>query len=97
VTLNDPVYVEAAVALAKQTTAKPEAERLNFLVRTALGRLPSDAERDRLKKLFDGAKAKYQADTKVATLLVGKSDADLAAWAVTANVIMNLDEFLMKR
>jgi len=97
VTLNDPVYVEAAVALAKQTTAKPEAERLNFLVRTALGRLPSGAERDRLKKLFDGAKAKYQADTKVATLLVGKSDADLAAWAVTANVILNLDEFLMKR
>ena len=35
--------------------------------------------------------------SQLATALVGTPDPDTAAWAVVANVVLNLDEMLMKR
>ena len=57
-------------------------------------------------KLFDETKAEFAKDAKKAEKMAtdplgpvpkGASVADLAAWTVVANVMLNLDEMLMKR
>ena len=57
-------------------------------------------------KLYDDAKAKFAHDAKKAEqfattplgpLPKGMDAADAAAWTVVANVLLNLDEMLMKR
>ena len=95
-TLNDPVYVEAAVALGKQAAKQP-GDKLTWLTMQTLSRAPSPPEAKRLLALHAKARAKYAADAKLATALVGTPDPDTAAWAVVANVVLNLDEMLMKR
>ncbi len=109
VTMNDPVYVEAAQALARRTIekgGKTTAEKAAFAFKACLVRPPSDAEVARLVKLYDEAKAKFAKDATKATqfatnplgaLPKGMDLSEAAAWTVVANVIMNLDEMLMKR
>jgi hypothetical protein len=109
VTMNDPVYVEAAQGLARRTMekgGKTTAEKAAFAFKSCLVRPPTDAEVARLVKLHDEAKAKFATDAAKATqfatnplgpLPKGTDAADAAAWTVVANVIMNLDEMLMKR
>ncbi len=96
VTLNDPVYVEAAVALGQQAAKQP-GDKLAWLTLRTLSRAPTPAESTRLLALHAKAKGKYAADVKLATQLMGSADPDAAAWAVVANVVLNLDETLMKR
>ena len=108
VTLNDPVYVEAAQALARRMNASSavpkEKARLGF--RLCLTRMPTDAELDRLIRMHDEALAFYKTDAKAAAEMAtnplgpvptGADPADLAAWTTVANVLLNLDETLMKR
>jgi hypothetical protein len=109
VTMNDPVYVEAAQGLARRTMDKggaTTAEKAAFAFKSCLVRPATDAEVARLVKLHDDAKAKFAKDAAKATqfatnplgpLPKGVDAADAAAWTVVANVIMNLDEMLMKR
>jgi hypothetical protein len=109
VTMNDPVYVEAAQALARRTIetgGATTAEKATFAFRACLIRPPSDAEVQRLVKLYDDAKAKFAKDPAKAkefatnplgALPRGVDTTDAAAWTVVANVLMNLDEMLMKR
>src|SRR5436853_2900191 len=62
VTLNDPVYVEAAQALGrrmvKEGGATPEA-RLTYGFRLCLTRPPQPAELQKLRSLFDAARAEF--------------------------------------
>lgn len=109
VTMNDPVYVEAAQALARRTIekgGKTTAEKAKFAFRACLVRPPTDGEVERLVKLYDDAKAKFSKDAPKASqfatnplgpLPKGVDVNEAAAWTVVANVIMNLDEMLMKR
>jgi hypothetical protein len=109
VTLNDPVYIEAAQALARRIVAaggKMAQQRMEFAFRTCLARPPHDAEADRLLALYEQAHAGYVADPpsaiQMATEPLGappeKADvAELAAWTVVCNVLLNLDEMFMKR
>jgi hypothetical protein len=108
VTLNDPVYVEAAQALARKAAGqgKMTDERVTFAFRACLGRPPTDKEVSRLVALFDESKATYSKDTKKAEALAtdpigplpkGADAADLAAWTTVCNVLLNLDEMLMRR
>ncbi len=109
VTLNDPVYVEAAQGLARKIIEKGGAttsEKATFGFRECLVRPPTDAEVQRLVKLYDDARTKYAKDTAKATQLATnplgalpkKMDVvDAAAWTVVANVLLNLDEMVMKR
>jgi hypothetical protein len=108
VTLNDPVYVEAAQALARRMNAASTGvkEKARFGFRLCLSRPPSDAELDRLVRMHAEALTLYQADTKAANDMAtnplgpvpaGADIAELAAWTTVANVLLNLDEILMKR
>lgn len=108
VTLNDVVYVEAAQALARrmmQEGGATSADRAAFGFRAVLIRSPRPEETQRLVKLFEEAKASLAKDPKkantLATVPLGPSRfgvpiEDVAAWTVVANVILNLDEALMR-
>ncbi|EAQ82346.1 DUF1553 domain-containing protein [Blastopirellula marina] len=108
VTLNDPVYVEAAQALARRIVAdggSANEDRVAYGFRLCLSRQPTPAETTRLVQLLEAATAQYreqpeQAKT-IATEPIGPlpQDADaaeLAAWTLIGNVLMNLDEFLSR-
>ena len=109
VTMNDPVYVEAAQALARRTIEKGGAtpsEKAAFAFQLCLVRPATDSEVERLVKLFEEAKAKFAKDAAKATqfatnplgaLPKGMDATDAAAWTVVANVLLNLDEMFMKR
>jgi hypothetical protein len=108
VTLNDPVYVEAAQALARRiaaTGATPE-EKVRAGYRFVLQRPATDAEVSRVARLFKESREHFAKDAKKATEMAtnpigpipkGADVADLAAWTAVANVFLNLDETLMKR
>jgi hypothetical protein len=72
VMLNDPVYVEAAQALARRMVrdAGPTAaERVTRGFRLVLARAPTAAEVERLVRLHDDALASFRADGAAATSL----------------------------
>lgn len=105
-TLNDPQFVEAALALAQRAmgAAPDDAGRIGWMMRQALGRKPTEAEIKRLVVLAEAARGEYGADAKAAAAFAGQCpvphegvpDAELAAAGVVANVILNLDEFLTR-
>ena len=110
VTLNDPVYVEAAQALARRMVAEggaaPEGRAVRGF-RLVLARQPAAEEVGRLLRLhaeaLDDFRQVPDEAMKFATEPLGAPAdlaapadvADLAAWTVVANVILNLDETFM--
>jgi hypothetical protein len=108
VTLNDPVYVEAAQSLARKMISAGEkpVDWLRNGFETCLSRPPQKTELDRLVALFEQVRTRYAEDAelakKMATNPIGPAPkdfdlVDLAALTVTGNVLLNLDEMLMKR
>lgn len=108
VTLNDPVFVEAAQALARRLTAasRDPQEIIRTAFRLALSRQPSERELQRLLALQTEAAAEFRKDPQKAADMAsnpigpvpaGADPAELAAWTAVANVVLNLDELLMKR
>jgi hypothetical protein len=111
VTLNDPVFIEAAQGLARRVvlyemSQESDSNRLRAAFEYAVARPPQPAEAAALLELLDQGrmhlKDKPDDAMKLATeplgALPGGADAvDLAAWTAVCNVIMNLDEALMKR
>jgi hypothetical protein len=111
--LNDPVYVEAAQALARRMVSEsPSADPaapLTHGFRLCLAREPQPGEISRLLTLYDQELAHFRTDAKAARAMVGRaaddksaSDkatedaAELAAFTVVANVLLNLDDTLNK-
>ena len=87
------------------TTSGGSADRARFGFRLCLTRTPSGEEVRRLVKLFDQQLAKFRSDptaaANMATSELGKPSgemdlAELAAWTVVANVLLNLDEMITK-
>ncbi len=102
VTLNDPAFVEAAQALGRALLAHPGDTRakLDHGVRRTLARPATAPELDRLMKLHADTRARYADKPADAEKLAGPGGgpaADRAAWAVVGNVLLNLDETLMRR
>jgi hypothetical protein len=103
VTMNDPVYVEAAQALGKRmdkATGSIE-DKTRFGFRLCLSRQPRPLELRRLVSFYDQAKADYLAKPDKAKEMAGVAApanevANLAAWTAVGNVLLNLDEILMR-
>jgi hypothetical protein len=106
VTLNDPVYIEAAQALAERMISKPgaPAEKARQGFRLCLARTPEADELKQLLDLYNDAHTHYAAKPEEAAKIASSAlhpakDQDvieLAAWTAAANVLLNLDETLMK-
>lgn len=110
VTLNDPVFVEAAHALARRVLeAHPQAnsrERLQAAWHLCVARQPNDGELERLQTLFEEAQRLINEQPDQARELIapwnreGLDDdrqREQATWTVIANVLLNLDEVLSKK
>ena len=107
VLMNDPVYVEAAGALALRaiSDAKVNNARAARMFRLALVRPPADREVDRLVAMQKTAHARFANDAEAAKSVIaaaritvpdGADPVDVAAWVVVANVVLNLDETVTK-
>ncbi len=78
--LNDPVFYEAAQALAYRVTTEGPADvngRIDTAFELALGRKASERERTRLKKYIDEQPA-------------------ASAWTGLARIVLNTDEFIVR-
>ena len=78
--LNDPVFYEAAQALAYRVTTEGPLDtdaRVDYAFQLALGRGASAVERSRLKKYLDEQPA-------------------AGAWTGAARVLLNIDEFIVR-
>lgn len=100
VTLNDPVYLEAAYRLAKQmTTAKDAEASIAIGYEKALYRPIPDEKLASLIQLYNDAMLEFNHnEQKIGEFISFEENptAQLAALTVVANAIMNLDEFLTK-
>ncbi|GMU37784.1 MAG: DUF1553 domain-containing protein [Phycisphaerae bacterium] len=101
VTWNDEQFVEAARVLAQRTLAEPgdDEHRLARLYRRCTGRSPDADERASLSEALSYFRRRYAADTDAAAALVeigesptltGVEPAELAAWTMIANAVLNL-------
>jgi hypothetical protein len=100
VTLNDPAFFEAAGALSRRMENEPGevSERIRRGFRLTLIRPADEREVALLKKLYESLSTDYASDPGSAESLVkaaGLTKGDAALIAV-ANVLLNLDETLMK-
>ncbi|HXB74194.1 MAG TPA: PSD1 and planctomycete cytochrome C domain-containing protein [Candidatus Acidoferrales bacterium] len=109
--MNDPVFFEAAQALAYRVMSEaPVAgaqagggfrDRLNYAYEVTLGREPSAREAERMGKYFDETSRTLQASPQTVSALFpnqfpGVPQADAAAWVELSRVLLNLDEFITK-
>ena len=108
VTLNDPVYVEAAQALArrilKEGGTTPE-QRAKWALELVHCRPATDAQVKHVLELCKAETEAYRADKKAAEQMAteplgplpqGTDAAEAAAWTVVANVLLSLDAVLTK-
>jgi hypothetical protein len=106
--LNDVQFVEAARHLAERTLkdgGATDEERLEFVARRLLARPFRAEEQPIVKQSLADLRAHYQSQVDAAKELiaVGESKADpaldpaeLAAWTMLVNELLNLDEVLNK-
>ena len=108
VTLNDPVYMEAAQGLARRVVAlgEPAEEAIQEAYRICLSRPASPKEVGAVKTLLEKTKRRLKESpdraAKLATEPIGPAPegtdiVELASWSVVANVLLNLDEIFLKR
>jgi hypothetical protein len=107
VTLNDPVFIEAAQSLGRRMSshAGSNQAKLSFGFRLATSRSPHSEELKELARLFQNSLATYEKDLEAAKLMAGETRkmqdtpaatvAESASWSVIGNVLLNLDETLM--
>ncbi|MDA7906502.1 DUF1553 domain-containing protein, partial [Mariniblastus sp.] len=105
--LNDVQHFEAARAFAGRMMASADTpdSRIEFAYRAVLSRRPSAEESAIVLDFFHRQQAKYKAAPEEAkkTIQVGESkppagldEVELAAWTLVANLILNLDETIVR-
>jgi hypothetical protein len=111
VTLNEPIFIEAAQALSQRILREggpTDAERVDYAYRLCTGRPARPAERDELLALLRSRRTRL-AEGWISINDIANGDAaerpktppgttpqDAAAWAIAARVLLNLDETLTK-
>jgi hypothetical protein len=108
VTLNDPVFIEAAQALGRRIMREgghSVEDRARFVLRLCLIRSPEPEQVAKLVELFERERDHYRslpaealklATDPIGPLPPGTTAEELAAWTVVANVALNLDGVLTK-
>ena len=111
VSLNEPIFVECAQALARKTLAEggaTDADRVIYAFRRTLARKPTDDERKQLLTLLERQKTRladgWLNPNEIATgeekpsakLPAGTTPTQLAAFTVISRVLLNLDETITK-
>ncbi len=106
--LNEVTYVEAARGLAQliiRSGGKTPAERIAYAFQRATGRQPTAKEAAILSGGLERQLVRFRGDAAAAKQLLSVGDlktepnldpAELAAYTLTANVILNLDETITK-
>lgn len=101
--LNDPVFMEAAEALAYRIVneSPTPGSRLRTAFRLALGRDPDEKETKVFSSYLDHQREIFQKHRSEAADLVSISSnpdrqIELAAWTGAASVLLNLDEFITR-
>ncbi len=100
--LNDPVFFEAAQALAHRILRESHGgfrDRLSYGYQLCLARRPSAREIERMGRYFDEQanllRAKPEESHSLFPLsLDGVDPAEAGAWAAASRILLNLDEFL---
>jgi hypothetical protein len=106
--LNEPTLMEAARVLAQRVLehggSTPE-KQIEYGFELCTARPPTKFERERLVKFLEQQNASFKKDKASAEKLIAIGSAErprelnpvqLAAWTMTANVLLNLDETLTK-
>ena len=106
--MNDIQHVEAARNLAQRILkegGKKDDDRIRWAWRVVTARWPATEESKILQSTLDEHRIRFTKDTEAAKKLIafGESKADpkvkaeeLAAWTLTANLLLNLDEVANK-
>jgi hypothetical protein len=103
VTLNDPVYIEAAQGLARRMSQSSSSikDQIAYGFRLCLAREPRTRELQQLVQFYEEARASYSARPELASKMIAASshadsNLELAALTAVGNVLLNLDELLMR-
>ncbi len=102
--LNDPVFLEAAQALAARAVTEFEGDlgrRLRQLFRLCLARDPESSEMDSLQTSWESQRAILErhpdaVEQLFAVEIPGVDRLDGATWVTLGSAILNLDEFLTR-
>jgi hypothetical protein len=106
--LNDVTYIEAARVLAERMLTeggRTDADRVEFALRTATAKRPTETEFSVLLKALRDFRERYRTDQPAALELVSQGERprderfdvpELAAHAVVARLILNLDGVITK-
>ncbi|MFN8858070.1 MAG: hypothetical protein ACK50P_21045, partial [Planctomycetaceae bacterium] len=106
--LNDPTFVESARFLGQRMIeegGESTEARVTHGMRLVLGRVPSSRELEILAKAVERHRSDFQDDLPAAGELLGFGEtrgdsqlhpADLAAFTLLANTLLNLDEAITK-
>ena len=103
-TMNDPGFFDAARALARRIVkdrGPDPRQRIEYGFRLCVARRPKAEELARLVTLYGQQVQRFKVDASAATEVAreasGDADiAEIAAWTMLSNVLLNLDETLTK-
>jgi hypothetical protein len=110
-TLNEPLFVESARALALRVVTEggtTDAQRLSYAFRRSLARKPAAEESSELLRLLEKEQERFAAGNLDAwelaaadpaqppQLPAGVTPAQLGAWTAVSRVLLNLDETITK-
>jgi hypothetical protein len=110
--LNEPIFVEAARALALRVlreTGKDDAQRADYAFCLCTSRQPTTAERESILNLLQTRRQRLAEGwlnprdiatgdpSRLPELPADTTPQDAAAWTLTARVLLNLDETITKK